>query len=91
MLVLLGNKKSNCRFSLFFFSISQPFSIPVLILSVGVELSLTFDVSIQLNFPVDQNSLNPVNLTVEVSAPLRGLSSPPRDPLIYCSLQTLLL
>ena len=37
-----------------------------------MEFSLSFDVSIQLNFPVEQNSLNPVNLAVEVSPPLRA-------------------
>ena len=43
-----------------------------------MEFSQSFDVSIQLNFPVEQYSLNPVNLAVEVSTPLRGLSNPPR-------------
>ena len=49
-----------------------------------MEFSLRFDVSIQLNFPVEQYSLNPVNLAVEVSTPLRGLSNPPRGILISC-------
>ena len=37
-----------------------------------MEFSLRFDVSIQLNFPLEQNSLHPVNLAVEVSTSLRA-------------------
>ena len=43
-----------------------------------MEFSLTFDVSIQRNFPMEQNSLNPVNLAVEVSPPLLPAQSSER-------------
>lgn len=49
-----------------FFSM-QSISVPVLILRIGVEFSLSFEVSSQLRFPWDENSVNPVMLTVEVN------------------------
>ena len=45
----------------------QSISVPVLILRIGVEFSLSFEVSSQLRFPWDQNSVNPVRLTAEVN------------------------
>lgn len=49
-----------------FFSM-QSISVPVLTLKIGVEFSLSFEVSSQLRFPWDQNSVNPVRLTAEVN------------------------
>ena len=49
-----------------FFSM-QSISVPVLILKIGVEFTLSFEVSSQLRFPWKQNSVNPVRLTAEVN------------------------
>ena len=66
---------SNCRPFLlnvqfkppsFLFSM-QSISVPVLILKIGVEFTLSFEVSSQLRFPWNQNSVNPVRLTAEVN------------------------
>ena len=45
----------------------QSISVPVLTLKIGVEFSLSFEVSSQLRFPWDENSVNPVTLTAEVN------------------------
>ena len=49
-----------------FFSM-QSISVPILILKIGVEFTLSFEVSSQLRFPWNQNSVNPVRLTAEVN------------------------
>ncbi len=49
----------------FFFS-PQTIQIPVLILTVGVDFSLNFQVNDELSFPPEDNSVNPVKLAVEV-------------------------
>ena len=56
-----------------------------------MEFSLSFDVSIQLNFPVEQYSLNPVNLAVEVSTPLRAACPILREVHSYPVLNKLLV
>lgn len=44
----------------------QTIQIPVLILTVGVDFSLSFQVNNELSFPPEDNSVNPVKLAVEV-------------------------
>ena len=45
----------------------QSISVPVHILKIGVTFSLSFEVSSQLSFPWDQNSVNPLKLAAEVN------------------------
>ena len=45
----------------------QSISVPVHILKIGVKFSLSFEVSSQLSFPWDQNSVNPLKLAAEVN------------------------
>ena len=65
-LLKLYNLMSNFNRLHSFFSM-QSISVPVLTLKIGVEFSLSFEVSSQLRFPWDQNSVNPVRLTAEVN------------------------
>ena len=56
-----------------------------------MEFSVRFAVSIQLNFPVEQNSLNPVNLAVEVSTPLSAACPILREVHSYPALNKLVV
>ena len=59
----MDKKKTHVLFSLS----PQTVSIPVFVISIGVDFSLSFQVNNQLSFPPDGNSLSPVKLAVEVS------------------------